>query len=152
MTLHLEDLAPGQVFHGGPETLTAEAIIAFARQYDPQPFHTDPVAAATHPIFQGHCASGWHTAALTMRMLVGAMGQLGWGVVGGGGGELGWSRPVRPGDTLRLEAEVLEVTPSRSRADRGMAVVRSRTLNQRDEEVQSFTARLVVPRRPPVAE
>lgn len=144
----LEDLSVGQVFHAGPITVSAEAIIAFARDYDPQPFHTDPEAAAAHPVFQGHCASGWHTAALSMRMMVAAVGHLGWGVVGGGGGELSWSRPVRPGDTLRLEVEVLEVTPSRSRPDRGTAVLRSRSFNQRDEEVQSFTARLVVPRRP----
>ncbi len=148
MKLYLEDLSVGQVFHAGPQTLTAEAIIAFAREFDPQPFHTDPVAAAAHPVFHGHCASGWHTAALTMRMLVQAVGDLGWGVVGGGGSDLSWLRPVRPSDALRVEVKVLELIPSRSRADRGTAVIRSRTLNQRDEEVQVFTSRLVVPRRP----
>ncbi len=146
MTLHLEELAPGQVFHGGPVAVTVEEVIAFARDYDPQPFHTDARAAVDHPIFQGHTASGWHTAALTMRMTVQAIGQLGWGVVGGGG-ELAWLLPVRPGDTLRLEVEVLEVMPSRSRPDRGTAMMRMRTLNQRDEAVQTFTVRLVVPRR-----
>jgi acyl dehydratase len=144
----LEDLAPGMVFHGGPITVSEEEIIAFARLYDPQPFHTDPVAAAAHPVFQGHCASGWHTAALSMRMMVAAVGHFGWGVVGGGGGELSWTKPVRPGDSLRLESEVLEVTPSRSRPDRGTVVMRNRTFNQHGEEVQVFGVRLVVPRRP----
>jgi len=144
----LEDLSPGMVFHGGPITVLEEEIIAFAQLYDPQPVHTDPVAAAAHPLFQGQCASGWHTAALSMRMMVAAAGHLGWGVVGGGGGELSWARPVRPGDTLRLEAEVQEVTLSRSRPDRGTVVMRNRTFNQRDEEVQVLGVRLVVPRRP----
>ena len=147
---YLEDLTVGQVFTAGPLTVTEADIIAFARDYDPQPFHTDAAAAASHPVFGGLAASGWHTAALTMRLTVQAAGRLGWGVVGGGG-ELAWTRPVRPGDTLRLEARVLEIAPSRSRPDRGTALVRNATLNQNDEEVQLFTVRLLVPRRPPQA-
>jgi acyl dehydratase len=144
MPLYLEDLVPGHVFHGGPVTLTAEAIIAFAELYDPQPFHTDPAAAKDHPLFQGLAASGWHTAALSMRMITEAMRDVAGGVIGGGG-DLQWPRPTRPGDTLRVECEVVEVTPSRSRPS---YVVRHRTLNQHGEEVQLFTARGIAPRRP----
>jgi acyl dehydratase len=145
-TLDLEDLSPGQRFTAGPIEVTTEAIKAFATEYDPQPFHLDEGAATAHPVFGGLAASGWHTAALAMRLTVQALGRLGWGVVGGGG-ELQWTRPVRPGDRLHLVAEVLEVAPSKSRPDRGSALVRNTVLNQRDEEVQVFTARLVVPRR-----
>ena len=145
--LYLEDLTPGRRFTAGPVTVTEEEIIAFASRYDPQPFHTDPAAAAAHPLFQGLAASGWHTAALTMPMVVEAVGHIAGGIIGGGG-DLQWPRPVRPGDSLTLEIEVLEATPSRSRPDRGSALVRNRTLNQNGEEVQVFTVRIVVPRRP----
>jgi acyl dehydratase len=145
--LYLEDLTPGRRFTAGPVTVTEAEIIAFARSYDPQPFHTDPVAAATHPLFKGLAASGWHTAALTMRMIVDAVGHIHGGAIGGGG-DLQWPRPTRPGDVLTLDVEVLEATPSRSRPERGSAVIRYRTLNQAGEEVQVFTARAVVPRRP----
>lgn len=145
--LYLEDLAAGQVFRAGPVTLTAQDIMDYATRYDPQPFHTDPAAAADHPLFRGLAASGWHTAALTMRMVVGAIGHLAGGIVGAGG-ELQWPRPTRPGDVLRVEVEVLEVTPSRSRPERGSVTVRITTLNQAGEAVQVFTPRMVVPRRP----
>lgn len=146
MTLYLEDLSPGQRFTARPVEVTPEDIKRFAAEYDPQPFHLDEAAAAAHPMFQGLAASGWHTAALTMRMIVDAIGDLGWGVIGAGG-DLQWPRPTRPGDRLRVVIEVLEVTPSRSRPDRGMALMRNTTLNQRDEEVQIFTVRVLVPRR-----
>ena len=145
--MYLEDLAPGQRFAGGPVEVSAEAIKAFAAEYDPQPFHLDETAAEAHPIFGALAASGWHTAALSMRMVVQAIGHFGWGVVGGGG-ELLWLKPVRPGDTLRLESEVLEITPSKSRADRGSVMMRNATLNQHGETVQTFTVKLLVPRRP----
>jgi acyl dehydratase len=145
--LYLEDLTPGRRFTAGPVTVTEAEIIAFAQRYDPQPFHTDPAAAAAHPLFRGLAASGWHTAALTMPMVVQAIGHIAGGIIGGGG-ELQWPRPVRPGDSLSFEAEVLEATPSRSRPDRGSALMRNRTLNQHGEEVQVFTVRIVVPRRP----
>ncbi len=147
MPRYLEDLSPGQVYEAGPVTLSAELIKAFAAQYDPQPFHLDEAAGSAHPVFQGLAASGWHTAALTMRMIVEALGDLGWGVIGGAG-ELSWPRPTRPGDVLRVACEVLEVTPSRSKADRGVALIRHRTLNAAGEEVQVFTGRALVPRRP----
>ena len=147
MTLYLEDLTPGRIFHAGPVTVTQAEVLEFAGRFDPQPFHTDPEAAAQHPLFKGLAASGWHTAAMTMRMVVEALGDLAGGVIGGGG-DLQWPRPTRPGDVLSLEIEVLEVTPSRSRPDRGSALMRNRTLNQSGEEVQIFTVRIVVPRRP----
>jgi acyl dehydratase/predicted enzyme related to lactoylglutathione lyase len=145
--LYLEDLAPGQVFRAGPHTVTAAEIIEYAARYDPQPFHTDATAAAEHPLFRGLAASGWHTASLTMRLVVQAIGHLAGGIVGAGG-ELQWPRPTRPGDALRVEIEVLEVIPSRSRPDRGSVMVRITTLNQADEAVQIFAPRMVVPRRP----
>ncbi|WP_137124031.1 MaoC family dehydratase [Roseomonas sp. HF4] len=145
--IHLEDLTPGRRFAAGPVTITEAEIIDFATRYDPQPFHTDPGAAAAHPLFKGLAASGWHTAAISMPLVVQALGGLAGGIIGGGG-ELLWPRPVRPGDTLSVEVEVLEATPSRSRPDRGAAVLRIRTLNQHGEEVQVFSPRIVVPRRP----
>jgi acyl dehydratase/catechol 2,3-dioxygenase-like lactoylglutathione lyase family enzyme len=145
--IYLEDLHVGQVFRAGPLHVTEAEVIEFAGRYDPQPFHTDPEAALHHPLFQGLAASGWHTAALTMRLCVRAMGHLAGGVVGAGG-ELQWPRPTRPGDVLRVEIEVLEVIPSRSRPDRGSVMVCITTLNQADEPVQVFRPRMVVPRRP----
>ena len=144
--IFLEDLVVGQRFTAGPTQVTAEAIKGFAAEYDPQPFHLDEDAAAGHPVFGGLAASGWHTAAMAMKMTVQALGHFGWGVVGGGG-DLQWVRPVRPGDTLRLSAEVLEIAPSKRKPDRGSVLVRNAVLNQQDEEVQVFTVRLLVPRR-----
>ena len=144
--MFLEDLSVGQRFTAGPVTMTAEAIKAFAAEYDPQPFHLDEDAAAEHPVFAGLAASGWHTAAVAMKMTVQAIGHFGWGVVGGGG-DLQWVRPVRPGDVLRLSAEVMEISPSKSKPDRGSVLVRNAVLNQHDEEVQVFTVRLLLPRK-----
>lgn len=145
--LYLEDLAVGRVFTAGPITITEAEILEFARRYDPQPFHLDREAAAAHPIFRGLAASGWHTGALMMSLVAQALAGLPWGVVGAGG-ELQWTRPVRPGDQLRLEVEVLEVSPSRSRPDRGTALMRNRMINQAGEVVQEFTPRIIVPTRP----
>ncbi len=145
--LYLEDLTVGQTFVSASLTITADEIVAFAGRYDPQPFHLSD-DAAKHTLFGGLAASGWHTAALTMRLLVtGGGSPLAGGIIGGGG-EIAWPRPTRPGDTLHVEAEVVEVIPSRSKPDRGMVLMRNRTLNQMGEEVQVFTAKLVVPRRP----
>ena len=145
--LYLEDLTVGQTFISSSLTITADEIVAFATQFDPQPFHTDP-EAAKQTFFGGLAASGWHTAALTMRLLVkGGGSPLAGGIIGGGG-EIAWPRPTRPDDTLHVEAEVVEIIPSRSKPDRGMVLMRNRTLNQKGEEVQVFTAKLVVPRRP----
>jgi acyl dehydratase len=143
---YLEDFAPGQVFRSGRLTVTAEAIIAYAREYDPQPFHLDD-GAARGTLFGGLAASGWHTASLTMRLLVGSEFRPVGGIIGGGMEELAWPRPVRPGDELRVEIEVLEVRPSQSKPQQGMLRVRCTTLNQRDEPVQVIVPRLVIPRR-----
>lgn len=144
---YLDDLAPGQRFGSGRVTVTAADITAFATAFDPQPFHLDE-AAARGSIFRGLAASGWHTAALTMRLLVGSEFRPAGGIIGAGMDELRWPRPVRPGDTLRVEVEVLETRPSRSRPDQGLVKTRTTTFNQRDEPVQVLVANLLVPRRP----
>jgi acyl dehydratase len=145
---YLEDFAVGQRFGGaGRIRLEKERMIAFAAEFDPQPFHLDE-QAASGSIFRGLAASGWHTAAVTMGLLVESDLRPAGGIVGAGFDEFRWPRPVRPGDELRVESEVLEVRPSRSRPDQGMIKVRTTTLNQRDEAVQITVGNLVVPRRP----
>ena len=144
--LFLEDLAVGQCFTSAEATVDAAAIRDFAAAWDPQPFHLDEAAAAA-TLFGGLAASGWHTAALSMRLLVTSGLPLAGGIIGSGG-ELLWEKPVRPGDTLHVTCEVLDIVPSRSRPDRGMVRVRCLTRNQHGETVQSFTPRLVVTRRP----
>ena len=143
---YLEDFAPGDVFKSCQLTLDSTAIKAFAAQFDPQSFHLDEAAAAKS-LFGGLAASGWHTAALTMRLLVDGGLPIAGGIIGAGVDELRWPRPVRPGDTLRLESEVIEVRPSRSRPDQGMMKVRITTLNQSNEPVQIMIANVIVPRR-----
>lgn len=143
--LYLEDLAPGRRFVGDGREITAAAIKAFAAAFDPQPFHLDE-AAAEAGFFAGLAASGWHTAAFTMRLLVDTVPIAG-GLIGAGGA-LAWPRPTRPGDVLHVECTVESVTPSRSRPDRGSIMLRIETVNQRGEPVQILTARMVVPRRP----
>jgi acyl dehydratase len=144
---YLEDFAVGQRFGSGRARIDAARIKSFAAEFDPQPFHLDE-AAARGTIFQGLAASGWHTAALTMRLLVESELRPAGGIVGAGFDEFRWPRPVRPGDELRVESEILEVRPSRSRPGQGMIKVRTTTLNQNDEEVQVHVGNLVVPRRP----
>jgi acyl dehydratase len=143
--LYLEDLEPGQSFRTGPHPLTEDEIKAFARDYDPQLFHTDP-EAARHSFFGGLAASGWHTAAITMRLQVDSGPPLAGGMIGASV-ELTWPRPTRPGDILHVESEILEVLPSRSKPDRGIIVLKSETKNQKDEVVQLQTSRLLVWRR-----
>jgi len=144
--LYLEDLQPGQHFVTATYTVTEAEIFSFAREFDPQPFHLDD-AAARHTIFGGLVGSGWHTAALTMRLLVQSGPPVAGGILGVGG-EITWSAPMRPGDTLHVESEVIEITPSRSRPERGIARLRNDTRNQRGETVQTFVARIIVLRRP----
>ena len=144
--LYLEDLHVGQRFISAAQTLDAAEIKRFAAEYDPQPFHLDEVAAQA-TLFGGLAASGWHTAAITMRLLVDRGLPIAGGIIGTGG-ELLWTKPVRPGDTLHVECEILEIIPSRSRPDRGSVRVRCLTLNQDGETVQSFSPKIVVPRRP----
>jgi acyl dehydratase len=142
---YLEDLKVGQRFKTGSHPLTEDEIKAFARDYDPQPFHTDAEAAG-HSFFGGLAASGWHTAAITMRLQVESGPPLAGGLIGAGV-ELAWPRPVRPGDVLHVESEIMAVTPSRSKPDRGMITLKSETKNQRDEVVQVQTSKLLVWRR-----
>ena len=143
--LYFEDLTPGRTFRSGALAVGAEDIRAFAGAFDPQPFHLDDAAARGSP-FGGLAASGWHTAALTMRLLVDGGLPVAGGIVGAGG-EIAWPRPVRPGDTLRVESEVVEGRPSRSKPSQGTVRVRTTTLNQDGRPVQVLTATLVVPRR-----
>jgi acyl dehydratase len=144
---YLEDFRPGQVF-GGASRLRVELqqIKSFAAEFDPQPFHLDE-EAARDTIFRGLAASGWHTAAMTMRLLVASELQPAGGIVGAGFDELRWPLPVRPGDELRVESEILEVRPLKSRTDRGVIKVQTTTLNQHGEAVQVLIGNLFVPRR-----
>ena len=144
---YLEDFAAGQVFRSNRLQVDKGQILTFASQFDPQPYHLDE-EAARNSVFKGLAASGWHTAAMTMRLLVESEFQPADGILGVGLEELSWPRPVRPGDELRVESQVLEVRPSRLRADRGVIRVRTTTLNQNDQPVQIFTCNLLVPRRP----
>ena len=142
--LFLKDLAVGDVFESESLTLSAEQIVAFAEQFDPQPFHLDD-EAAKGSFFEGLAASGWHTVALTMRLLVRSF-PLACGVIGAGA-ELAWPKAVRPGDRLRATSTVLDISPSRSKPDRGIVVVQTVTSNQLDEVVQRLTSKLLVFRR-----
>jgi acyl dehydratase len=143
--LYFEDISVGARFTGGARRVTAEEIKSFAREYDPQPFHTDE-AAAKDTFFEGLAASGWHTAAITMRLLADFGPPVAGGLIGGAA-EISWPQATRPGDVLHVESEIIDTKPSRSRPERGMVVMRSETKNQRGEVVQVLTAKLVVPRR-----
>jgi acyl dehydratase len=143
---YLEDLQAGQRFKSGSFSLDAEQIIAFAKEFDPQPFHLSE-EAAKESLFGGLAASGWHTAAITMRLQVESGLPIGGGIIGAGG-EIAWPQPTRPGDVLHVETEILEVKPSRSKPDRGIVTMRSETRNQRGEVVQILTVKLIAPRRP----
>ena len=142
---YLEDFMVGQTFGSGRLRVDKEQIKAFAAEFDPQPFHLDE-DAVLDTIFGGLAASGWHTAALTMRLLVESEIAPAGGVVGAGFDEFRWPRPVRPGDEeLHIESEVLDVRPSRSRSNQGLIKVGTTTLNQNDESVQVQIANLIVP-------
>jgi acyl dehydratase len=144
---YLEDFAPGQKYGSGRLRVESERIKSFAAEFDPQPFHQDE-DAARRSIFGGLAASGWHTAAMTMRLLVESDFKPAGGIVGAGFDEFRWPLPVRPGDELSVEAEVLEVRPSKSRPNQGLIKVRTTTRNQKGEAVQVSVGNLVVPRRP----
>lgn len=142
----LDDLTPGQRFSSGTYELTEDKLIAFASEYDPQPFHLDE-AAASMTVFKGLAASGWHTAAITMKLLNNGGAPLAGGIIGVGG-QIEWPRPTRPGDVLRVVGEVVEIIPSRSKPKQGLVVLRCETKNQHEEVLQILTAKLIVPRRP----
>lgn len=141
---YLDDFQVGQRFTTGTHTMSEAEIIAFAQQFDPQPFHLDDTAAR-ESVLGGLAASGWHTAAITMRLLV--EGEMIAGGIVGAGGEITWPAPTRPGDVLHVDSEVLDVRPSRSRPDRGIVTILSETKNQDGTVVQTFKAALVVPGR-----
>ena len=145
--LYLEDVFVGQRFVTGTHTLTSEAIKSFARDFDPQPFHTDE-AAAEDSFFDGLAASGWHTAAVTMRMQVDSGPHIAGGMIGAGVEEMRWTAPVRPGDTIRTEIEVVGVRHSQSRPDYGVVRTRSLAFNQRNEVVLRSTVNFLAPVRP----
>ena len=142
--LYLDDLYVGRRFASGKHVLDERQIVAFATEFDPQPFHTDP-EAAKRTLFRGLAASGWHTAAITMRLQVDGGLPIAGGIVGIGG-EVGWPTATRPGDVLHVESEILDVVLSRSRPDRGTVTLRIETRNQRGEIVQRATIKLLVPR------
>jgi acyl dehydratase len=147
---YFEDYAAGQTFLSGKHRIVKDQIIAFAKQFDPQFYHLDEEAAKNSP-FKGLAASGWHTAAITMRLMVDGEFKPSGGIIGVGFDELSWARPVRPGDELYVKSEILEARPSKSKKDRGTIRVRNTTFNQNDEVVQTFTGNLLVPRRTPAS-
>jgi acyl dehydratase len=144
---YFDDLSMGQTFHSGTVTVELEEIKRFAAQFDPQPFHLDEAAGA-QSFFGGLVASGWHTAGLTMRLIVTSELKIAGGMIGMGVDQVRWPRPVRAGDVLRVESEVIELRPSRSNPERGIVKMRSKTLNQNGETVMEQTATLIVPVRP----
>jgi acyl dehydratase len=144
---YLEDLAPGQIFASGTREVTQVEIIAFASDFDPQPFHVDPVLAEAS-VFRGLAASGWHTAAISMRLALDGAFRPAGGVIGNAADSLSWPRPVRAGDTLRVETEVLEARPSATRPTHGWVKIRNTTLNQLEQPVQVLVVNLIVQRRP----
>jgi acyl dehydratase len=148
--IYLDDLRVGQRFVSGTYTLGEAEIIEFARRFDPQPFHLDAVLAA-ETLLGGLAASGWHTAAVTMRLLVDGGPPIAGGIIGAGG-EIAWPRPTRPGDTLQVFSDVTDIRISRSRPDRGIVALSTETRNHRGEVVQTFVARLLVRRRPPAVD
>ena len=141
-----EDFAVGQRYRSSSRQITLDEITRFASEFDPQPFHLDEAAAA-ETMFGGLAASGWHTAALTMKLLVGSEFSPAGGIIGMGFDELRWPRPVRPGDELHTDVEVLEVRTSKSNASRGLVKIRTTTLNQQGEAVQVSVGTVLVPRR-----
>ena len=143
--LFLDDLSVGQRFSSATLTVRAEAIKAFAREFDPQPFHVSE-ESARHTFFGRLVASGWHTAALTMRLNVEGGLPIAGGIIGAGG-DIAWPAPLRAGDRIHVENEVVAITPSRSRPDRGIVTIASRTLNQDGAEAQVTTMKLLVFRR-----
>lgn len=144
--LYLDDLGVGDGFESGSYTLDETSIVRFASEFDPQYFHTDP-EAARNSVFGGLAASGWHTAAITMRLLVTGGAQIAGGLVGVGA-QVSWPKPTRAGDTLRVHSEITAIVPSRSRPDRGVVTMKSETRNQDGDIVQLFVGTLIVPRRP----
>ena len=144
--IYMEDFAPGQKYTAGPVTITEEEIIAYGKQFDPQDFHTDPVRAKDTVVGE-LIASGWHTAGLTMRMIFDAFPQMKGGMIGRSVEKVEWPRPVRPGDRLFLDCEILDVRASKSNPQRGIIRVKCLTLNQRRETAMTMETVIFVPRK-----
>jgi len=142
---YFEDLKAGDRFKSGTYKVTEEQIVSFAREFDPQPFHLDP-AVARQPMFKGLIASGWHTAAITMRLFVQTL-NFAEGAIGLGVDELRWPNAVRPGDVLQVETEIVDLRESRSKPSHGIVRIRNVTTNQRGEVVQTMFASTLVLRR-----
>lgn len=142
---YLEDLEVGQRFTSRTYPVTAESIVAFAREFDPQPFHLD-AAAGERSLFKGLVASGWHTASISMRLLVEDGPAFGAGTIGLGA-ELTWPRPTRVGDVVQVHGELIAITPSTSGKPRGTVTIRTETRNQNGEVVQTFVGKVLVPTR-----
>lgn len=142
--LYLEDFGVGDEIRSGEWTLDAEQIVAFGKQFDPQPFHVDP-EAASDTFFGGLAASGWHVASITMRLIVESTPIAG-GVIGAGA-EVAWPSPTRPGETLHVVSRVADIAPSRSKPDRGIVTVQSETKNGAGDVRQRLTSKLLVFRR-----
>lgn len=145
--IHLDDFEAGRTYELGSHAVSHDEIVAFARAWDPQPFHLDDAAAAGS-IYGGVIASGWHTVCIFMRLFAERLLNRAAAMGSPGIDELRWLKPVRPGDVLHARVEVLEVKPSRSRPDRGIARLRSVVANQTGEEVLSFVAAVIFGRRP----
>ncbi|SHE41016.1 Acyl dehydratase [Lampropedia hyalina DSM 16112] len=143
--VYLEDLAVGDIFRSAEHALDTEQIFDFARQFDPQPFHLDP-QAARDSLFKGLAASGWHTAAITMKLLVASL-PLSGGIIGAGV-ELQWPRPTRADDRLHVVSTIRQIVPSRSKPDRGIITVECHTLNQDGDICQQMVTQIVILRRP----
>ena len=144
MSRYLKDFTPGQIYRTGRKRMDVADIKRFAQEFDPQPFHLDEEAGKSS-MFGGLAASGWHTAATTMRLLVDSDFKAANGLIGAGFDELKWPKPVYPGDELRVEMEVLEVRATKSRPEMGFVKFKMTTLNQKDEPVQTGVCNLVVP-------
>jgi acyl dehydratase len=143
--LYLDDLHVGDRFTSETHLIEEARIKEFAAEFDPQPFHLDE-ASASASLFKGLAASGWHTAAIAMRLLVTGGLPLAEGIIGLGG-EIAWPKPTRPGDLLHVESEIVSITPSRSKPHQGVVTVRSTMFNQHQEAVYVFTAKILVSRR-----
>ena len=150
MPLYLEDFAPGQVLESPPRTLDRDEIVAFARQYDPQPFHIDE-EAAKRSVFGGLIASGWQTTGIMMRLMWDTFLKDTASLGSPGSDEIRWLRPVRPGDTLRARFTIVDVVPSRSKPDRGIVRTYTEVLNQQGEIVMTHRGLGMFGRRPPAA-
>ena len=144
---YLEDYIPGATYEFGEEHLSEQELLAFARRYDPQDKHADPVAAAKSP-FGGLIASGWQTGALMMRLYAAYYLSHVAAIASPGIDELRWTKPVRPGDRLRIRVTVIEARASRSKPDRGLLRSTVEVLNQNDEVVMSMIAMNMMLRRP----